>query len=204
MTPSHSTPQVAIDFMNEDHDVILTLIQHTKNQLVAIDLAESIPKDMVHNITQSMLALIQHCKEHFEREESLMQQYHYPNRDEHLQEHQLILSVTEETLTAWQENHEVKRLKQYLEITLPTWLIGHIDTMDTITALFIAGSAGDFYGDNLAINDTRIEKELNKSYPKGPVNEQLNKEKRINRKPPAMQKADSQNSKLVITKGLIP
>ncbi|GKT11318.1 MAG: hemerythrin [Thiomicrorhabdus sp.] len=129
-------PQVAIDFMNQDHDKIYLLITQIQAQLTSTE------KDSeASQITQMMQSLLQQCKEHFDHEESQMQAYHFPQLTEHQQEHQLILEITQEVLIAWQTSKDLLRLQLYMQQTLPTWLIGHVDSMDTEAALFISSSS---------------------------------------------------------------
>ena len=163
MTHSQNMPQVAIDFMNEDHEMIYDLINKIK-ALTAQSNSDSNDTEVADQITQLMLSLVQACKDHFEREENLMQQYHFPYLAEHKDEHQLMIQVIDETFNAWQDKQDFKRLKQFMDLTLPTWFIGHVDTMDNMTALFIAGAEGDFSGDNLSINNPREEQLLNETF----------------------------------------
>ncbi len=133
-------PKVALAFMNTDHEEA-TKITNTLQTLVgAADNGEVNPQA----ISDTLEKLLTHCREHFAREEAQMQKINFPPYLIHQGEHQGVLSEMEQTLENWRRSEDLVTLKQYVFNALPEWFIGHIESMDSVTALFIVRCGGPF------------------------------------------------------------
>lgn len=121
-------PRVEIAFMNEDHDEVALMLGDI---LSTIEIGED------SEIKQKLTALYQHSVDHFAREEEQMLQVNFPPYQCHKGEHDRVLQEMREVLEQWQNSHNHAALTQYLEATVVPWLINHISTMDTVTAMFI-------------------------------------------------------------------
>ncbi len=123
-------PLVDLEFMNQDHGNMIEQIN------ALCDLLEAEPTEQMA-ITQAMQQLLNHCQEHFAREESLMQQYHFPALGCHLRDHNQLLADIEQHITVWQQQSTITELNHFIQHTLMDWLARHVNTMDTIAAQFI-------------------------------------------------------------------
>lgn len=121
-------PRVEIAFMNDDHD---------EAALILGDMFSAIANGENSEIEQKLTALYQHSVEHFAREEEQMLQVNFPPYQCHKGEHERVLQEMRDVLGQWQSGHDRTILSQYLENTVVPWLINHISTMDTVTAMFI-------------------------------------------------------------------
>ena len=140
MIDFNQVPKVALDFMNDDHEEATKITNALQTLVGAADNGELNPQ----GINDTLQELLDHCKEHFAREEAQMRQIDFPPYPIHQGEHQRVLEEMEEQLLAWQKDEDLERLKQYVDQALPEWFIGHIETMDTMTAMYIAQMGGPF------------------------------------------------------------
>ena len=142
MIDFNDVPKVALDFMNNDHEEATNLV----NQIQAlIDQAQSNEigsEEKTEEITAAFKALLEHNREHFAREEAKMREFNFPPYPVHKGEHERVLAEMESVLAAWQANQDLNQLKQYIDGELLSWFINHIQTMDTMTAVYISRSGG--------------------------------------------------------------
>ncbi|GKT11317.1 MAG: hemerythrin [Thiomicrorhabdus sp.] len=131
-------PRVELDFMNDDHEEATALVNHIQHLLILIETGEA----KAEETGKTLEALLKHNQEHFAREEEQMQKFSFPPYSIHKGEHERVLAEMETEIAAWQADKDIARLKLYIEETLPNWFVGHIETMDTMTAMFIARSGG--------------------------------------------------------------
>ena len=127
-------PKVALDFINEDHRHFTDLT----NQLEAL-LADS--NSTAEAITAQLAQLLDHCREHFGREERQMEQFHFPPYPVHKGEHERVLAQMAAVVSQWQAAQDRGALKEYVE-ALPHWFIGHAATMDSVTASYVVRMGG--------------------------------------------------------------
>jgi hemerythrin len=127
-------PQVAVGFMNEDHREEARLLNAVTAALTSLlDGKGGRPE-----VTRAWRALEQHTRAHFAREERAMAQTRFPPFEVHRAEHELVLAAMEAELKAFEEDGEAERLARYVESAMPDWLRRHIETMDYVTARFLA------------------------------------------------------------------
>ena len=65
-----------------------------------------------------------------------MEEKRFPPYPFHKAEHDKTLERMAEVLNNFKASNDITILKNYFENELPSWLINHIKTMDTITAVF--------------------------------------------------------------------
>jgi len=130
----NNIPQVAMAFMNDVHkedvdiindlyDLIETYIQNKNEEnTLAID--------------RQYEAWYEHTLDHFEGEEIKMLELNFPPYAMHKGEHEKALAQMEHFYRTWKESRDIDNLKQYISVEIPMWLSNHIQTMDTITAMF--------------------------------------------------------------------
>jgi hemerythrin len=67
-----------------------------------------------------------------------MEETRFPPLEVHRAEHRLVLSAMEAEARAFDEGGDVARLARYVERAMPDWLLRHIETMDSVTARYLA------------------------------------------------------------------
>ncbi|RXK01672.1 hypothetical protein CRV02_07265 [Arcobacter sp. CECT 8989] len=127
-------PLVAEDFMNdvhyEDVDIINDLYEKLLNY---IDAETKENKNIVIDAYQNWY---DHTVSHFKGEEDKMIELNFPPYMMHKGEHEKCLEQMRQVLDYFIKNDDKEFLKSYLELDLINWLVNHIQTMDTVTAMF--------------------------------------------------------------------
>lgn len=126
---SANLPQVALEFMNSVHDEELALVHDLLEQL------EANANDA--QISIQLSAWIAHTQAHFERENFLMQTYHFFAYPLHSSEHVQALQQLKTVQAAWEASANREALSAYIQ-TWRNWLQQHISTMDFVTAQFLS------------------------------------------------------------------
>lgn len=121
----HDGLNVGVDFMDGDHAEAAAQINMLADSKGAARLA-------------TLEHFIEHCRDHFAREEALMQKVGFFAYGCHQGEHQRMLGELEVVLARLRGGDEQD---EYFTRTLPNWLMNHRNTMDFVTAQF-ARSAG--------------------------------------------------------------
>lgn len=136
--PLTSIPSVMLDFMNDDH------CEATRMTNALYEMVQDAAKDETYDralITAALIEIYNHDKEHFAREEAEMERTGFPAYSCHKGEHERVLAEMQEILTAWQDDMPPLALASYLTDTMAPWFINHINTMDTVTAMFVSRQA---------------------------------------------------------------
>lgn len=133
--PLESIPAVMLDFMNEDHKEATLLTNKLYAAIQAIDAENSDARD---TITELLASFYSHNKAHFAREEAEMERTGFPAYGCHKGEHERVLEELESVLQQWQQGMPPQALEHYLTATVAPWFINHINTMDTVTAMFVS------------------------------------------------------------------
>ena len=127
-------PQVPLPFINDDHLEEARLLN---------ELAEAV--DALRRGGGSAVAvagrfadLDVHTREHFAREEDAMRRADFPPYPVHKGEHDRVLAEMSAEGRRFQDRADAARLWTYVSETVPAWFVGHIQSMDLITARFLA------------------------------------------------------------------
>jgi hemerythrin len=131
-------PQVPLDFVNADHRQEAHLLNEVHEALAAQRAGR-----VEHAAVLACLdALVQHTREHFGREDDAMRRAAFPPYPVHHGEHQRVLAEMERERAAYAEGNDAARLARYLAEVVPAWFVHHIQSMDLMTARFVASSGG--------------------------------------------------------------
>lgn len=130
-------PQVALRFINDDH----RQEAHLLNVLHEAVLAHQ-PGAPPQPVLAAFEALLQHTREHFGREEQAMLQADFPPYPVHKQEHDQVLEEMEAEGSAFRASGDATRLLRYVAEAVPSWFIGHIQSMDHVTAAYLSMRGG--------------------------------------------------------------
>lgn len=133
--PLDSIPSVLLDFMNEDHKEAT----HQINALHAT--LEKIQQTQIEDretVAQMLTGFYRHNETHFIREQMEMERTGFPAYGCHRGEHERVLEELSSVISEWHNGMTTAALDQYLSSTVTPWFINHINTMDTVTAMFVS------------------------------------------------------------------
>ena len=131
-------PQVALAFINDDHREEARLL----NDLADAVKGHKAGKVPVETVLHRFEALFEHTQAHFGREEEAMRQVGFPPDPVHKGEHDRVIEEMESEETHFRETGDTGRLWSYVAEGVPAWFIGHIQSMDAITAQFVSTKRG--------------------------------------------------------------
>ena len=131
-------PQVALPFINDDHREEGRLL----NELADAVKGHRTGAVPVETVLHRLEALFAHTQEHFAREEAAMREVGFPPYPVHKGEHDRVLEEMESEETHFRETGDTARLWSYVSEAVPTWFVGHIQSMDAITAQFVVVRRG--------------------------------------------------------------
>ena len=123
-------PQVALDFMNRDHTDFVAL----RKQLLTL-LSTQAHDARVDNLLDELL---KHTQHHFAEEERLMQEARFPPYPMHKGEHDSVLAEIASKSDSWKKTRDAASLRDWLHHRMGDWFVGHVGSMDFVTARFIA------------------------------------------------------------------
>ncbi len=129
-----SLPQVALGFMNDDHREEARLLNELGDALSA--LREG--RGDAAAVLAGLAAFDAHTRAHFVREEAAMQRAGFAPYPVHKAEHDHILAELDREATRFRERGDAERLWGYVSQAFPAWLVGHVESMDYVTARFLA------------------------------------------------------------------
>lgn len=124
-----SFPQVALDFMNRDHEEFAAL----RDQLL-----DRIAAGSTHGIDGLLDELQRHTVRHFADEEAAMQETGFPVYAVHKGEHDAVLADMAARIGLWRREGDVAALRDWLDAAVGEWFVNHVSGMDTVTAGFVA------------------------------------------------------------------
>ena len=131
---AEALPRVALQFMNEDHLEEARLLNALGDAIAALRTGQGTPAAVL----DLFAAFDAHTREHFAREEAAMQQARFPPLPVHKAEHDMVLAEMAEEGRRFRERHDADRLWAYVSQAVPAWFLGHIQSMDAVTARFVA------------------------------------------------------------------
>jgi hemerythrin len=127
-------PLVAMDFMNEVHLEDVDIINQLFEQILHYEKNPTIENE--ENINTLYKKWYDHTVAHFQAEEVEMKAKSFPPYPVHKGEHEYALERMDQVFKQWKETKEINLLKTYFTEELVPWLANHIQTMDTVTAMF--------------------------------------------------------------------
>jgi len=127
-------PVVATDFMNKVHEEDAVIINRLFELVLAYE-KESNEKNF-NAINDQYENWYAHTVNHFQGEEIKMRELNFPPYPMHKNEHDKALERMNEIYQNWKKSENIQILKIYLIEETPMWLTHHIQTMDTVTAMF--------------------------------------------------------------------
>jgi len=124
-------PQLPVDFMNADHAHAEALWREMCAALADYP-AHCTP------LEAACRAFLAHNQAHFAREENAMQQYAFPPYPVHKAEHDRVLALLADLADAVAGGGAEDSVRRTIEEDIPAWLVQHVQSMDLVTARWIA------------------------------------------------------------------
>ncbi len=127
-------PRLALGLMNNVHHEEVLMVNRL-GELIEAGLAG---ENNAEAISAKADAWLQHTREHFERENTLMREHGFPAYSVHSDEHRRVLAQLEAVCDEWKEQRDLERLSHYVRELWPRWFQQHVETMDAMTAQFLS------------------------------------------------------------------
>ncbi len=128
MITQEQLPMVAIPSMNDTH----------LEEILIINRLESAAREHDTQAVRDILnELLEHTQMHFDDEEEMMEEALFPAYAMHKSEHDRHIHELKSVIKYFEERKDTIAISAYIEGNLTAWLIHHIETMDTMTAMFL-------------------------------------------------------------------
>ena len=123
-------PRVALNDMNKVHDVEIEIVNKLYDAIMKNeDIAE---------ILKYFDEFLNDVINHFTFEQGLMEKYNFFAYPMHRAEHDRVLYELKSLEKMLKEKGDIKTVKDYLENVFKPWIINHVQTMDTVTAMYLS------------------------------------------------------------------
>jgi hemerythrin len=123
-------PKVALNDMNKVHEVEIEIVNKLYDAIVENkDIAE---------ISKYFDEFLNDVINHFTFEQGLMEKYNFFAYPIHRAEHDRVLYELKSLEKMLKERGDIKTVKDYLENVFKPWIINHVQTMDTVTAMYLS------------------------------------------------------------------
>jgi len=133
MMTQEQLPMVAIPGMNDTH----------LEEIIIVNKLDAAAKNNdINAVAETLNELVAHTSVHFSGEEEMMQKAQFPAYDTHKAEHDRHLHELKALVKYFQKTKDPRAIAIHIEGNLEKWLIHHIQTMDTVTAQFLAQQVG--------------------------------------------------------------
>jgi hemerythrin len=130
-------PRLPVPFMNEEHAEEARRVNLVGEALDAFDAGRAEQAAVV----AAMDELYAQARAHFAHEETAMRDSSFPAFAFHQAEHERTLSELGVAQRKFREDGDADELRAFVQ-TLPAWLTRHIETMDTVSARYLAEWGG--------------------------------------------------------------
>ena len=124
-----SFPQVALEFMNRDHEEFAAL----RGKLL-----DRIDTGATDGIDGLLDELQRHTIRHFADEEQAMQESGFPVYAVHKGEHDAVLADMAARIERWRRERDVEAMRDWIDAAVGEWFVNHVSSMDMVTAGFVA------------------------------------------------------------------
>ncbi|MBN2816636.1 MAG: hemerythrin family protein [Campylobacterales bacterium] len=123
---------MSLDSMQETHENEIALI----NEIDKIATLVSMKKASYEELEIKLDEYIAHVKEHFSKEEELMEKYDFPHAEMHEMAHQMFLADLAYATRQWKSYNDINKIVTFVRKT-PEWIVMHVNSVDAPTADYI-------------------------------------------------------------------
>ncbi|MDM7274005.1 bacteriohemerythrin [Sulfurihydrogenibium azorense] len=127
-------PKVAVDEMNEVHSTEVEILNKLYEKILEFENDSSKFDEVVKLFDEFLNDVIQH----FSFEQNMMEETNFFAYSMHRGEHDRVLFELKSLEKMLKEKNDVKTLKEYLVYNFKLWIINHVKTMDTVTAMYLS------------------------------------------------------------------
>jgi hemerythrin len=124
-------PELPVGFMNDDHAHAEALWREMSAALAHFP-GQTAP------LAAACRAFLEHNRAHFGREEAAMQRSGFPPYPVHKAEHDRVLALLEALAATVEAGGSEARVRPMIEEEIPAWLLQHVQSMDLVTARWLA------------------------------------------------------------------
>jgi hemerythrin len=110
---------------------------HLEEILIINRLETAAKNNNIEEVPVILKELLEHTVMHFSGEEDMMEEALFPAFKMHKSEHDRHLHELKSVIKYFDEHKDTRAISAYIEGNLAPWLKHHIETMDTMTALFL-------------------------------------------------------------------
>ena len=122
----------SVDFIDKDHKQLVDSI-NTLWQILEKHTAQDNDNSL---ITEKLREITTHLHDHFEHEETLMEESCFPGIEQHKNEHQLFLAKMNKACSDFFDTRDINRLKKFISKSLKRDFLDHIMVADSVTSGF--------------------------------------------------------------------
>ena len=122
-------PKVALNQMNSIHDTEVEILN---------ELYRAAKEGNLEEVEKLFEEFLKDVKEHFSYEQGLMEKYNFFAYPMHRGEHDRVLMELENLKKSYEETKDPSLIVKYLENQFVPWLLNHVQTMDTVTAMYLS------------------------------------------------------------------
>ncbi len=122
---------LAFEEMNKIHSEEYQMINFIFDELLKRDELDQLKLEVL------LKEFIMHLREHFQYEEEIMKEIKCPILECHQEEHLLTLKSIVKIFSEYAREKNPETLISYFAYDFKPWLIGHINTVDKVTAVYI-------------------------------------------------------------------
>ncbi len=124
-----------MEFINDKH--ILGNEQMDMLHKEFVDIYNSLENNEVESYKNVMAKLLEQSKRHFCQEEKMMEQFNYPRKRDHIDEHQKVLAEMEYFINKSNTKIGQMMMKSYFNEKLLSWFDLHLISMDSDLSSFV-------------------------------------------------------------------
>ena len=122
-------PKVALNQMNSIHDTEVEILN---------ELYRAAKEGNLEEVEKLFEEFLKDVKEHFSYEQGLMEKHNFFAYPMHRGEHDRVLMELENLKKSYEETKDPSLIVKYLENQFVPWLLNHVQTMDTVTAMYLS------------------------------------------------------------------
>ncbi|MGC9187773.1 MAG: bacteriohemerythrin [Sulfurihydrogenibium sp.] len=127
-------PKVAVEEMNEIHSTEVDMVNKLYEKISEWENDKSKEQEVLTIFEEFLKDVV----DHFLFEESMMRESNFFAYPMHKSEHDRVLFELKSIEKTIKEKKDFKMLKEYLLYNFKPWLISHVKTMDTVTAMYLS------------------------------------------------------------------
>jgi hemerythrin-like metal-binding protein len=124
-----------MEFINDKHIIDNEEMDNLHKEFV--DIYNSLQSNDIEAYKNVMAKLLEQTKRHFCQEEQMMEQFDYPRKREHIEEHQKVLAEMEYFINKSNTKMGQMMLKSYYNEKLSSWFDLHLISMDSDLSAYI-------------------------------------------------------------------